>query len=87
VLVPAVLGPEQREDRKLEVVRTAAEQLVDAIELSVRETERAVERLLGDGAQGASVSRAPDGPTAGTGRKAPSFASHRNRLTAVSLLR
>jgi hypothetical protein len=56
VLVAAVLRPEQGEDRELEVVRSATEQLLDTIELSVRETEGAVERLLDDRAQGAMVS-------------------------------
>jgi hypothetical protein len=45
VLVAAVLRPEQREDRELEVVRRAAEQLVDPLELTVGKTELAVERL------------------------------------------
>jgi hypothetical protein len=44
VLVAAVLGPEQREDRELEVVRSAFEQLVDALELSVAEAELTMER-------------------------------------------
>jgi hypothetical protein len=48
VLVAAVLRPEQREDRQLEVVRIAAEQLLDALQLSVREAEGAVERLFDD---------------------------------------
>jgi hypothetical protein len=46
VLVAAVLRPEQREDAELELVRVAAEQLDDALELRVREPERSVERLL-----------------------------------------
>jgi hypothetical protein len=36
VLVAAVLRPEEGEDRELEVVRVATEQLADAVELSVR---------------------------------------------------
>jgi len=43
VLVCAVLRPEQREDRELEVVRIALQQLPDTVELSVGETERPVE--------------------------------------------
>jgi hypothetical protein len=43
VLVAAVLGPENGEDRELEVVRSAAEQLADSVELPVGETEGAVE--------------------------------------------
>jgi hypothetical protein len=48
VLVPAVLRPQQREDRQLEMVRVAVEQLADTVELPVGETERAVERLFRD---------------------------------------
>jgi hypothetical protein len=48
VLVAAVLGPEKREDRELEMVRVAAEQLPDTLRLPVGQTERAVERLGGD---------------------------------------
>jgi hypothetical protein len=57
-----MLRPEQREDRQLEVVRLAAQQLPDAIELCVGETQGAVERLFGDRAQGASLAPARDGP-------------------------
>jgi hypothetical protein len=60
VLVPAVLGPEQREDRELEVVRRPLEQLTDAIELVVGEAEAAVKRFR-DGAQAASLAAARDG--------------------------
>jgi hypothetical protein len=52
VLVRAMLRPEQREDRELEVVRFASEQLADSLQLRVRQPERAVERLFGDGRQG-----------------------------------
>jgi hypothetical protein len=65
VLVTAVLRPEQGEDGELEVVRIAAEQFLDTIELTVCETERTVERLLGDRAQGASVPGASDDPRLG----------------------
>jgi hypothetical protein len=51
VLVAAVLGPEQREDGELEVVRVAPEQLADAGELPVGQTERAVQRLCGNDRQ------------------------------------
>ena len=44
VLVAAVLRPEEREDRQLEVVRLALEQLDDARELPVGQTEGAVDR-------------------------------------------
>jgi hypothetical protein len=55
VLVPAVLGPEQREDRELEVVREPAEQVADTVELAVGEPEAAMEWFR-DRAQGGSVS-------------------------------
>jgi hypothetical protein len=46
VLVAAVLRPEEREHRQLEVVRVAAEQLPDAVELLVGQPQGAVERLF-----------------------------------------
>ncbi|HUG56276.1 MAG TPA: hypothetical protein VMJ92_04285 [Candidatus Limnocylindrales bacterium] len=52
MLVAAVLGPEEREDGELEVVRLTAEERDDAAVLLVREAERTMERLLGDAAQG-----------------------------------
>jgi hypothetical protein len=55
VLVAAVLRPEQREHGELEVVRGAPELLADAVELPVRETECAVQRLVGDDGQRGSV--------------------------------
>src|ERR1043165_6869697 len=48
MLVAAVLRPEQREDRELEVVRLALEQFADTRELTVGETEGPVARLLDD---------------------------------------
>jgi len=48
VLVRAVLRPEQREDGELEVVRLAAEQVADSVELPVGEAEGSVERLFRD---------------------------------------
>jgi hypothetical protein len=59
VLVPAVLGPEEREDGELEVVRLALEQLLDTVELPVRQAEGAVERLFGDPRQGSESSVRP----------------------------
>jgi hypothetical protein len=56
VLVTAVLRPEQREDGQLEIVRVTAQQRLDAVELSVGETESTVKWLLGDRAQEAMVS-------------------------------
>jgi hypothetical protein len=64
VLVAAVLAPEQREDGELEVIRVAAEQLLDARELWIRETQGAMERLLDDGRQETSILVGePDGPS------------------------
>jgi hypothetical protein len=75
MLVAAVLGPEQREDRELEMVRLAPEQVDDPGELAVREPERPVDRevlrggilqrLFGDPGQRASVA----GPSDGTRRR------------------
>jgi hypothetical protein len=53
MLVAAVLRPEEREDRQLEVVRVALEQLDDALQLPVGQSQLsmdrcAVVRLLGD---------------------------------------
>jgi len=45
VLVTAVLRPEEREDRELEMVRVAPEQVPDAFRLPVGETEGAVKGL------------------------------------------
>ena len=45
VLVPAMLGPEQREHRQLEVVRGTIQQLPNAIELVVGEAEATVQRF------------------------------------------
>jgi hypothetical protein len=50
-----VLGPEQREDGELEVVRLAAEQLADTVELPVGQAEGGMKRLLGDRGQFDSV--------------------------------
>ena len=55
VLVAAVLRPEEREDRELEIVRIALEQRADSLELSVGETECAMERGFRHAAQGASL--------------------------------
>ena len=48
VLVPAVLAPEEGEDRELEVVRVALEQRADALQLPVGQPEGSVERLFCD---------------------------------------
>jgi drug/metabolite transporter (DMT)-like permease len=47
MLVAAVLGPEQGEDRELEMVRIAAEEFADTVRFPVGQTEDAVEGLLG----------------------------------------
>jgi hypothetical protein len=61
VLVAAVLGPEEGEDREFEVVRVALEQLPDSLELPVGQTERPVERLFRDRSQRAIVAPPPAG--------------------------
>ena len=48
VLVAAVLRPEEREDRELEMVRVAPEQLPDTVGLPVGQTEGAMKGLGGD---------------------------------------
>jgi hypothetical protein len=75
VLVAAVLGPQEREDRELEVVRLTLEKLDDARELAVRQAERSVKGLFGDRAQGASVPRLPDGTFGGTAGAAAALES------------
>ena len=60
MLVAAVLGPQEREDRELEVVRLALQQLPDTVELPVGETKCTMEWLLRDRAQGITIARHPD---------------------------
>ena len=60
MLVPAVLGPEQGEDGELEVVRSAAEQGMDAVVLLVRQAESAMERLIRNAAQASSLTGGSD---------------------------
>jgi hypothetical protein len=60
MLVAAVLGPEQREHRQLEMVRVAPHERADTVELPVRQTEGAVERFR-DLRQTTIVSGKPDG--------------------------
>ena len=62
MLLAAVLRPEKREDRELEVVRLARHQRDNAVELPVREAELAVERLFRYEAQAVSLARGCDGP-------------------------
>ena len=59
VLVAAVLGPEQREHRQLEIVREPGEQVADTVELAVGKPEAAMEWFR-DRAQGGSVSAVSD---------------------------
>jgi hypothetical protein len=47
MLVAAVLGPEEGEDRELEVVRIAPEEFANTVRFPVGQTEGAVEGLLG----------------------------------------
>ena len=86
VLVPAVLRPEQREDRELEVVRLAAQQRDDAVELPVREAELAMERLFRYGAQAASLAGRCDGPPPGGPRPTASPRVSRRDLGLLLLL-
>jgi hypothetical protein len=58
MLVAAMLGPEQREDGELEVVRLPLEQLTDSAVLAVGKTESAMERLFGDPRQRVESNRA-----------------------------
>jgi hypothetical protein len=82
VLVAAVLRPEEREDRELEVVRLAPEQLQDARVLAVREAELAVEGLFRDRAQRVSLAAASDGPS----RWCPlRCTSHRDGRAAITV--
>ena len=46
MLVATVLGPEQREDRELELIRLPAEQVADSVKLAVRQPEGAMKRLF-----------------------------------------
>ena len=55
MLVAAVLGPEQREDRELEVVRLPLEQVDDARVLPVGQAEGSVEGVFGDRADAQST--------------------------------
>jgi hypothetical protein len=64
MLVAAVLGPEQREDRELEMIRLPAEQVADPVKLAVRQPKGAMKRLFRYRRQGIESSRL-------TGRVAP----------------
>ena len=60
MLVAAVLRPEEREHRELEVVRVPPEQGLDALVLPVGQAEGAMERLLRNAAQEVSLTSPPD---------------------------
>ena len=60
VLVAAVLRPEEREHRELEVVRIAPEQRADSLVLPVGEAECAMERRIRRRGQKVSLSTASD---------------------------
>jgi len=57
MLVAAVLGPEQREDRELEMIRLPAEQVADPVKLAVRQPKGAMKRLFRYRRQGIESSR------------------------------
>ena len=59
VLVRAVLRPEQREDGELEMVRLAAQELLDTVELPVGQPEGAVQWLFRDRSQVLESSATP----------------------------
>ncbi len=65
MLVAAVLGPKQGEDRELEVVRVAAEKLPDSAGLPVRKTEGAVQGLFGQLRQAIQCNPRPGGISLG----------------------
>jgi hypothetical protein len=62
VLVAAVLRPEQREDRELEVVRRSVQELLDAVVFPVGQAQGTVERLVGNGSQEGMVPPGVDDP-------------------------
>jgi hypothetical protein len=64
MLVAAVLRPEEREDRELELVRVALQQVADSLELPVRQAESTMERwLFGDRSQNPTLAFLADGRT------------------------
>src|SRR3954447_24847289 len=82
MLVAAVLGPEQREHRELEVVRLASEKAPDPLELPVRQPERAVHRLFCDLRQGLSVSPPSGRPDRARSRRAEPGSARARPLAA-----
>ena len=69
MLVAAVLGPEQREDRQLEVIRLALEQVDDARVFPVGQAEGTVEGVFGDPGQAPSVPVPSDASGAGGSKR------------------
>jgi hypothetical protein len=80
VLVPAVLGPEEREDRELEVVGLPAEQRPDALVLLVGQPESTMERLFRDAAQEGSLPGPSDRPTGSARRVCAALPGARDSL-------
>jgi len=73
MLVAAMLRPEKREDRELEVVRITAEQLTDAVRFPVGQTKGAVEGLMGGQLRQVIQSNRVGG---GISREPPALRSH-----------
>jgi len=71
VLVATVLRPEQRKDGELEMVRLAAQELLDSAGFPVRETEGPMERLFRDLCQVMQSSRPSGGLFVGVPLHAP----------------
>ncbi len=65
MLVPTVLGPEEREDHELEVVRVPFKQVSDTVELPIRQAKGAMERMfrrdLRQSSESIQVGRRPSG--------------------------
>jgi hypothetical protein len=57
MLVAAMLGPQEREDRELEVVRVALQEFPDSLELPVGESEGPMQWLFRDLSQVIDPSR------------------------------
>jgi hypothetical protein len=48
MLVGAMLGPKEREDGELEVVRVSSQELADPLQLPISESERSMKGLFDD---------------------------------------
>jgi hypothetical protein len=51
MLVGAMLGPEERKDGELEIVRVSAQELADPLQLPIGESECSMKGLFDDGRQ------------------------------------